>query len=466
MPLGDNGHDSDSGFTPKIVSKLWILGSQPPRLDARQWLSLALLQAAGYFGSYDRTIFGVAVPQIQQSFNASDSHMHYSASIIGLSSVLACILACASDKYGRARVLMWTLIPYTLATAATAASKGLISLTICQFMAQASITAEGLISHVLILEEMPAVRRGWAIGVLNVGSACGAGLALLLFGLSNGAWRLMYALSILPLLGVGYFRRLLPESRCWASQADVKHESGLNEVLTQMGSPQANFQLEAGKMELAHAGTSALRGHPRPKLEYAAMVVSAFFGSFSSSAANFLASKHVQVTHGFGAGGFAKLSIIGGGMSLFVFVLAGTLGDQYGRKAIGIVGLLLKMVVDMAFYSVGAEGHLASTAIVALFSLRTALSMGLETNFQVLAGEVFPTSMRTSAQGVLALTVGGGGSLGLLVEAHLTDHLGESVSHTETARAMLLGQLLTAAVIFFGIPETRGRDLEEIHESD
>ena len=40
-----------------------------------------------------------------------------------------------------------------------------------------------------------------------------AGLALLLFGVSNGAWRLMYSLSILPLLGVGYVRRHLPETR-------------------------------------------------------------------------------------------------------------------------------------------------------------------------------------------------------------------------------------------------------------
>ena len=42
------------------------------------------------------------------------------------------------------------------------------------------------------------------------------GLALLLFGVSNGAWRFMYALSILPLLGVGYVRRHLPETRCTA----------------------------------------------------------------------------------------------------------------------------------------------------------------------------------------------------------------------------------------------------------
>lgn len=34
-------------------------------LWARQWGVLLLLQAAGYFGQFDRTIFGMAVPQIQ-----------------------------------------------------------------------------------------------------------------------------------------------------------------------------------------------------------------------------------------------------------------------------------------------------------------------------------------------------------------------------------------------------------------
>ena len=44
--------------------------------------------------------------------------------------------------------------------------------------------------------------------------------------------------------------------------------------------------------------------------------------------------------------GFAKLSLIGGLLSLSAFALAGYLGDRYGRKKLGVVGILVKTAVD------------------------------------------------------------------------------------------------------------------------
>lgn len=62
------------------------------------------------------------------------------------------------------------------------------------------------------------------------------GLALLLFGVSNGAWRFMYALSILPLLGVGYVRRHLPETRCTEDfSCQGKHLATWEEVVPRKG---------------------------------------------------------------------------------------------------------------------------------------------------------------------------------------------------------------------------------------
>ncbi|CAJ1447805.1 unnamed protein product, partial [Effrenium voratum] len=126
-------------FTPRLVQSLSC--SSPPRLSSRQWALLLLLQAAGYFGQFDRTIFGMAVPQIQRDFGLSDAEMSYAASFVGLSAILACATSCLSDRFGRARVLMWTLVPYTLATAFTALSKGVQSFALCQLAAQAFITA-------------------------------------------------------------------------------------------------------------------------------------------------------------------------------------------------------------------------------------------------------------------------------------------------------------------------------------
>ncbi|CAK9079088.1 Sialic acid transporter NanT 2 (Sialic acid permease 2) (Sialic acid/H(+) symporter 2) [Durusdinium trenchii] len=457
--------DNAARFTPQLVSRLSL--SPAPRPSARQWGILVLLQAAGYFGQFDRTIFGTAVPQIQSDFGLSDAEMSYAASFVGLAAVLACAVSCLSDKFGRARVLTWTLVPYTLATACTAISQGIVTFAFFQFLAQAFITAEGIISHVMVLEEMPADSRGWAIGALNTGSACGVGLALLLFGISNGAWRLMYALSILPLLGVGYVRRALPETRRWASlkdtslSADTHDPGGLQLPAVNIGSPGGDF-LGLHHEHEERSSSSPSKCHKQleqVKQQHVAILATTFLGSLFPSSANFNVSKHIQVVHGFGATGYAKLSFIGGFLSLSAFALAGYFGDRYGRKKLGILGILLKTLVDVAFYSVAAGAESVSL-IVILFCIRVALGMALDTNFQALSGEVFPTERRTSAQGILVLIGGLGGPLGLLFSTRLVPYVGTTAA---AARLLACGQLICAVILCLWLPETRGRELEEIN---
>lgn len=43
--------------------------------------------------------------------------------------------------------------------------------------------------------------------------------------------------------------------------------------------------------------------------------------------------------------GFAKLSLIGGLLSLSAFAVAGYLGDRYGRKKLGVLGIIAKTAV-------------------------------------------------------------------------------------------------------------------------
>ncbi|CAE7775520.1 nanT [Symbiodinium sp. CCMP2456] len=430
----------------------------------RQWKVLALLQAAGYFGNFDRTIFGIAVPQIQRDFALSDAQISYAASVLGLSSILASAISCLSDRYGRAQVLMWTLAPYTLATALTALSRSITSFVLLQLLAAAFITAEGIISHVIVLEEMPADCRGWAVGLLNTGSACGTGLGLLLFGVSDGAWRLMYALSILPLVGIGFIRRHLPETRRWsaANTLEMDKESAQEELEVQSLRlpPLTPLRLGSPTEEpTAAAKRCHLKRLSKVKRQHLFCILASFLGSFFPSAANFYASKQIQVVHGFGAAGFAKLSLIGGILALSAFIIAGYLGDRYGRKLLGVSGILLKAMTDFMFYSISPGKAYSVLLIVSVFCVRTALGMALDTTFQAMGGEVFPTSGRTSAQGLLVLTGGLGGPLGLLTATRLGDVLGTS----EATRLMACGQIFTALIIAFGFPETHGRELEDIN---
>ena len=58
------------------------------------------------------------------------------------------------------------------------------------------------------------------------------------------------------------------------------------------------------------------------------------------------------------------------------------------------------------------------------------------------------------------LTGGLGGPLGLLLSTQLVPYTG---SVPAAARSLAYGQLLCAAIVCFWLPETKGRELEEIN---
>jgi Sugar (and other) transporter len=78
---------------------------------------------------------------------------------------------------------------------------------------------------------------------------------------------------------------------------------------------------------------------------------------------------------------------------------------------------------------------------------------------RALGSELFPTSYRSTASSIRMLAATLGGSLGLALESVLYDALG---SHTAAITALLPGLAIGVAVVWLGIPETAGRELEEV----
>eukprot|EP00438_Fugacium_kawagutii_P028210 Skav200379 [mRNA] locus=scaffold2518:378462:383616:- [translate_table: standard] len=226
------------------------------------------------------------------------------------------------------------------------------------------------------------------------------GLALLLFGASNGAWRLMYSLSILPLLGVGYVRRHLPETRRWSSLKDAPRLEG-----DLVGIPLD----EVPGVEEVDGGSSPSKCHVKDLLQDGA----------------------------WRASGFAKLSLIGGLLSLSAFAVAGYLGDRYGRKKLGVWGILTKTVVDTWTSQPKKRWD----------------------------------GQHVAQQGFLVLTAGVGGPLGLVFATHLVPYVGSvakaarqgGASPEEPRWLLAYGQLICAGIVCGWLPETKGRELEDIN---
>src|SRR5207245_11661038 len=154
----------------------------------------------------------------QGTFNVPESALGISRAIIELGLGAAFFLARAGDKWGRRKLLLWSVMGYTITTTLTAFSTNFAMFTALQSLSRVCLGAEYAVALTMIVEEFPSDRRGGAIGKLLMGEAIGAvAVALLLVAgfdkIGGLGWRTLYLVGLVPLVVLAYFRRRLKETR-------------------------------------------------------------------------------------------------------------------------------------------------------------------------------------------------------------------------------------------------------------
>jgi len=205
-----------------VASRSWSIHRRDGpegALDARR--AVALLAPATFFQGYDDLVLGFALPLIAASFHLSDARAGVAVSLVFLGSFATLILLPFADRVGRRPVLTLTIVGYTAATFATAFSRGLADLVVCQFVARVFLGTEYALATIVLVELLPRARRGRSLGLVAsmaaLGqAAAGAGfLTVLALGVS---WRWLYLVGIAPLVLVAWARRALPESAAWEAR--------------------------------------------------------------------------------------------------------------------------------------------------------------------------------------------------------------------------------------------------------
>src|SRR5262249_31477440 len=145
--------------------------------------------------------------------------------IIRLGMLPALGLGVLADRHGRRRLLLATIVGFTVCTVITAGAPGAVAFVATQFVARIFIAAEDTLGIVVVAEELAAGRRGFALGVLAALGGLGHGLAAVSFALVGGGaygWRLLYLAGALPLVVVAWLRRSLTETRRFVSHRESR----------------------------------------------------------------------------------------------------------------------------------------------------------------------------------------------------------------------------------------------------
>jgi MFS family permease len=422
--------DAVAARPPRWYRFAWFLG-RAPALTERQWRMLGLVSAVGFFESYDLYLISLNLKQIQAELGIGEGSLGLMLGFVRSGALLALLVVPFADRFGRRRVLLATIVCYTLMTTFTALAPNTEAFVVLQFLARMFAVAEALLATVVIVEEFAPENRGWGIGATAAIQACGAGFAALMFGLVDYlpfGWRALYGVGIVPLGLIAYWRRTLPETGQY-----------LHMVESHTKPPPIYGNI-----------WRSMRHHPRA---FATLAGTFLLVSTAGAATGVFVPKYLQEVHGWLPPQVALLTFIGGGLAIIGNPLGGWLSDQFGRRPTGTVFAAGYAVSILAFYSVGG------LFVPVLWIAYLFFSMGTDVTLSAYRTELFPTSMRSSAGGATNIASVAGGIVGLSTVSALYSVVG----NTWTAILIVASlTLVTPALIWFLFPETARRRLDDI----
>ena len=344
-----------------------------------------------------------------------------------------------ADRFGRVRILMLTIVCFSVFTLAGAFAHNVWQLALFRLLAGIGIGGEWTLGGILVAEDWPEERRVRGASFMHTGYYFGTLLAALAnhsIGAAYG-WRAMFLLGGTPALLVAFIRYGLREPARWTHSAEQgRRKSALEAFFTLFS-----------------------REYRRRTLLNAVFVLVSMVGLWAGSVYVPAALTQLATAAGNGVAQAAKWASTGSTL-LSIGTILGCLCVPYSVDKFGRRGTLAFFYLLMAVSVAGAFGYvfyLGPNALTWFLPCLFVLGVGGASFcvFTVWLPEQYPTECRASAFAFAT-------SAGRFVAAGATFLVGASISHygtlgtpvAFTALAFVAGLLLLP----FG-KETRGQAL-------
>ncbi|HUY64889.1 MAG TPA: MFS transporter [Acidimicrobiales bacterium] len=410
-------------------------------IELRGWLdpavlSLALLAMASGFGQFGAVsalgdvakAFGHATSgnSIADRAGLSGTELGVGLAVLRLASLGGLPLAGLADRLGRRTMLLLTCSLGLVLTVVAATSPGYWWFVAIFALGRPLLSATSALAQVGAAEETASHDRAKAIGLIAAGYALGSGLTAVLHGLAAGVlgFRGIFALALLPLIGVALVRRHVVESE--------------------------RFAIAAAELDHPMPVFGAVSQRFRRRL----LVVSslAFCVSVIAGPANSFVFVYAQNVLKLSGAATAVMVVVAGPVGLVGLLLGRYLADHLGRRPTGAMAMAGMAVAAAITYSGPHAALYCGYELAALSGGCFAPAAG------ALANELFPTSVRASVAGWNVAAGVIGAVLGLLLFGAVAD-VGNRFA---VGGLVTFVPMLAATGLFWLVPETKGREPEEM----
>lgn len=422
---------------------------------------------AGFLFGFDTVVISGADKQLQQLWGSSDLYH----GLVVMSSALwgtvigAIFGAIPTNTLGRKKTLVLIGVLFFLSAVGTAFANDSIIFSIFRFLGGLGIGASTIAAPTYVSEIAPAKDRGKLVALYQFNIVFGILIAFfsnyLLQDIGEHSWRWMLGVQAAPALIYTLLVFGIPESPRWIYQYKKNREKAI-EILKLVNSDE-NVALEITAMENEKEheilDESIFMKKYRKPLMLAFFI--ALFNQFSGINAFLYYAPRI-----FELAGLEKsasfFSSIGIGLVNLVFTLIGiSLIDKYGRKTLmylGSVGYIISLgLVTLAFYNEW-KGMVVP---VFFFLFIASHAIGQGSVIWVFISELFPNKLRaagtsfgTSVHWVLAALI-----------PSFIPFLFKEIGATTVFAIFFLMMIWQLIWVFFKMPETKGRTLEELSES-
>ncbi|CAM4182286.1 MFS transporter [Comamonas aquatilis] len=333
-----------------------------------------------------------------------------------------------SDRYGRIRVLTWTIVLFAVFTGLCAFAQGYWDLLIYRTIAGIGLGGEFGIGMALAAEAWPARHRarvssyvalGWQVGVL--GAALLTPLLLPLIG-----WRGMFLVGVIPAIVAWVIRNKLHEPEVFVARNKKEQPSALH-CLKLLVKDKATLKVSLGVIVLTSVQNFGYYG------------IMIWMPSFLSKQMGFSLTKSSMWT---------AVTIIGMSVGIWVF---GQLADRIGRKPTFLI-FQVGSVISVLAYSQLTD----PTAMLWVGAIMGLCVNGMMGGYGAVISEAYPTAARATAQNVLFNIGRAVGGFGPVVVGAIAMAYSFQVAIALLAAIYVLDMIATA----FLIPELKGKELQ------